>query len=58
MFTEMSNLRSSGYPLMNVTKYEVDGVIYLNYLVDSWVWQSLILNLLLIFLVFIIIIPP
>jgi hypothetical protein len=35
MFIEMSNSRSSGYPLMNVTKDEVDGVISLNCLVDS-----------------------
>jgi sensor histidine kinase YesM len=57
MFTEMCNLRSSGYPLMNVTKYGVDGVISLNCLADSWVWRSLILNLLIIFLVFIIVTP-
>jgi hypothetical protein len=37
MFTKMSNLRSSGYPLLNVTKYGVDRVISLNCLVDSWV---------------------
>jgi hypothetical protein len=54
MFTKMCNLRSSGYPLMNVTKDGVDGVISLNCLVDSWVWRSLTLNLLIIFLVFII----
>ena len=41
---KMSNSRSSGYPLVNVTKYGVDGVISLNCLVDSWVWLSLILN--------------
>jgi hypothetical protein len=58
MFTEMSNSRSSGNPIMNVTKNGVDGVIYLNCLVESWVWRSLIPNLLFIFLVFIIIIPP
>jgi hypothetical protein len=58
MFTEMSNSRSSGYPLMNVTKNGVDGVISLNCLVDSWVWRSLIPNLLIIFLVFIIFISP
>jgi hypothetical protein len=46
----MSNSRSSGYPLMNVTKYGVDGVIYLNCLVDSWVWRSVISNLLIIFI--------
>ena len=56
MFTKMSNSRSSGYPLVNVTKYGVDGVISLNCLVDSWVRWSLILNLLIIFLIFIIII--
>jgi hypothetical protein len=33
MFTKMSNLRSSGYPLVNVTMYGVDGVISLNCLV-------------------------
>jgi hypothetical protein len=58
MFTEMSNSRSSGYPLMNVTEDGVDGVISLNCLVNSWVWRSMTLNLLLIFLVFIIIISP
>jgi hypothetical protein len=58
MFTKMSNLRSSGYPLVNVTKYGVDGVIYLNCLVDSWVWRSLISNLLIIFFIFIIFISP
>jgi hypothetical protein len=50
MFTKMSNSRSSGYPLVNVTKYGVDGVISLNCLVDSWVWWSLILNFLIIFI--------
>jgi hypothetical protein len=35
MFTEMDNSRSSGYPLMNVTMDGVDGVIFLNCLVDS-----------------------
>jgi hypothetical protein len=58
MFTKMSNLRSSGYPLVNVTKYGVDRVISLNCLLDSWVWWSLILNLLIIFLVLIILISP
>jgi hypothetical protein len=53
MFTKMSDSRSIGYPLMNVTENGVDGVISLNRLVDSWVWQSLTLNFLLIFLVFI-----
>jgi hypothetical protein len=53
----MCNSRSSGYPLVNVTKYGVDGVISLNCLVDSWVWRSLILNFLFIFLVFIVISP-
>jgi hypothetical protein len=57
MFTKMSNSRSSGYPLVNVTKNGVDGVISLDCLVDSWVWQSLILNFLIIFLVMIIISP-
>jgi hypothetical protein len=50
MFIEMSNSRSSGYTLVNVTKYEVDGVISLNCLVDSWVRWSLVLNLLIIFI--------
>jgi hypothetical protein len=58
MFTEMSNSRSSGYPLMNVTKDGVDGVISLNCLVDSWVWWSLIPYFLIIFLVLIIFISP
>jgi hypothetical protein len=58
MFTKMSNPRSSGYPLMNVTKDGVDGVISLNCLVDSWVWRSLTLYFLIIFLVFINFIPP
>jgi hypothetical protein len=58
MFTKMSNSRSSGYPLVDVTKNGVDGVISLNCLVDSWVWWSLILNLLIIFLVFIFFISP
>jgi hypothetical protein len=58
MLTEMSNSRSSGYPLVNVTKYGVDGVISLNCLVDSWVWRSLTLNLLIIFLVYINFISP
>jgi hypothetical protein len=53
MLTEMCNWRSSGYPLMNVTKDGVDGVISLNCLVDSWVWRSLTLYFLIIFLVFI-----
>jgi hypothetical protein len=58
MFIKMSNSRSSDYPLVNVTKYRVDGVISLNCLVDSWVWQSLIPNLLIIFLVLINFISP
>jgi hypothetical protein len=58
MFTKMSNSRSSGYHLVNVTKYGVDGVIPLNCLVDSWVWRSLILNLLISFLVLTIFISP
>jgi hypothetical protein len=57
MFTKMCNSRSSGYPLVNVTEYGVDGAISLNCLVDSWVWQSLIPNFLFIFLVFIVISP-
>jgi hypothetical protein len=58
MFTKMSNSRSSGYPLVNVTKYGFNGVISLNCLVDSWVRWSLTLNLLIIFLVLIIFICP
>jgi hypothetical protein len=50
MFTEMSNSRASGYPLLNVTKDGVNGLILLNCLIDSWVRWSLILNLLLILL--------
>jgi hypothetical protein len=43
---------------MDVTKNGVDGVISLNCLVDSWVWWSLVLNFLIIFLVLIIFISP
>jgi hypothetical protein len=43
---------------MNVTKDGVDGVILLNCLVDSWVWRSLTLNFLIIFLVLISFISP
>jgi hypothetical protein len=43
---------------MNVTEDGVDGVISLNCLVDSWVWWSLTLYLLIIFIIFIIIISP
>jgi hypothetical protein len=53
MFTKMSNSRSSSYPLVDVTKNGVNRVISLNCLVDSWVWWSLILNLLIMFLVFV-----
>src|SRR5688572_3427586 len=41
MLTKMCNTRSSSYPLMNVAKDGVDGVISLDCLVDSWVWRSL-----------------
>jgi hypothetical protein len=58
MFTKMSDSRSSGYPLMNITKNGVDGVISLNRLVNSWVWWSLTLYFLTIFLVLIIVISP
>jgi hypothetical protein len=58
MFTKMSDSRSSCYPLMNITKNGVDGVISLNRLVDSWVWRYLTLYLLLIFLVFIELVSP
>jgi hypothetical protein len=54
----MSNSRASGYPLLNVTKDGVNGVISLNCLVNSWVRQSLILNLLFILLFLINLIPP
>src|SRR5688572_6271896 len=46
MLTKMCNTRSSGYPLMNVAKDGVDGVISLDCLVDSWVWRSLFFILL------------
>jgi hypothetical protein len=52
MFIEMSNSRTSGYALLNVTKDGVNEVVSLNCLVDSWVRWSLILNLLFILLVF------
>jgi hypothetical protein len=58
MFTKMSNLRSSGYPLVDVTKNGVNGVISLNCLVDSWVQWSLIQNFLIMFLILIIFISP
>src|SRR5688572_356022 len=40
MLTKMSNTRSSSYPLLNITKDSVHGVISLDCLVDSWVWRS------------------
>jgi hypothetical protein len=43
---------------MNVTENGVHGVISLNCLVDIWVWRSLTLNFLLIFLVLIDLISP
>jgi hypothetical protein len=58
MFTKMSDLRSSGYPLMIFAEDGVHGVISLNRLVDSWVRQSLILFFLIIVLVLIIVISP
>jgi hypothetical protein len=58
MLTKICNSRSSGYPLMNVTKDGVDGVISLNCLVDSWVWRSLTLYFLIIILIFILFISP
>jgi hypothetical protein len=58
MFTKMSDTRSSGYPLMNIAEDGVHGVISLNGMVDSWVWRSLTLNFLIIFLVLIIVISP
>jgi hypothetical protein len=54
MFTEMSDSRSSGYPLMNIAEDGVHRVISLNRLVDSWVWRSWTLYFLIIFLVLII----
>jgi hypothetical protein len=58
MFTKMSDSRSSGYPLMNIAEDGVHGVISLNRLVDSWVWRSLTLYFLFIFLVLINFISP
>src|SRR5688572_10695758 len=55
MFTKMSNTRSSGYPVMNITEDGVHGVISLDCLVDSWVWWSWTL---IIFLVLVISISP
>jgi hypothetical protein len=43
---------------MNIAEDGVHGVISLNRLVDSWVWRSLILFFLIIFLVLIIVISP
>jgi hypothetical protein len=43
---------------MNVTENGVHGVISLNCLVDSWVWRSLTLYFLIIFLVLINFISP
>jgi hypothetical protein len=43
---------------MNIAEDGVHGVISLNCLVDSWVWRSLTLNFLLIFLVLIDLISP
>jgi hypothetical protein len=43
---------------MNITEDGVHGVISLYRLVDSWVWRSLTLNSLIIFLVLIIVIYP
>jgi hypothetical protein len=51
MFTKMSNTRSSGYPLMNVAEDGVQGVISLDCLVDSWVWRSWILFILLVLII-------
>src|SRR5690349_7794455 len=54
MFTKLCNTRSSGYPLMNVAEDDVDGVISLDCLVDSWVLRPWFFIL----LVFIICISP
>jgi hypothetical protein len=43
---------------MNIVEDGVHGAISLNRLVDSWVWQSLTLNFLLIFLVLVMVISP
>jgi hypothetical protein len=43
---------------MNIAEDGVHGVISLNRLVDSWVWRSLTLFFLIIFLVLIIVISP
>jgi hypothetical protein len=51
MFTKMSNTRSSSYPLMNVAEDGVHGVISLNCLVDSWVWRSWTLIILLVLII-------
>jgi hypothetical protein len=51
----MSNTRSSGYPLMNITEDGVHRVISLYCLVDSWVRRSWTV---IIFLVLIISISP
>src|SRR5688500_19650418 len=53
MFTKMSNPRSSSYPLMNVAEDGVDGVISLDWLVDSWVWRSWFFLILLFFMFFV-----
>src|SRR5687767_6798513 len=53
MFTKMCNTRSSGYPLMNVAEDGVNGVISLDCLVDSWVWQPWFLFILLFLIIFI-----
>jgi hypothetical protein len=58
MFTKMSDSRSSGYPLMNITENGVHGMISLNRLVDSWVWQSLTLIIFLVLINFISPIDP
>jgi hypothetical protein len=58
MFIKNEQLEIEWLPLVNVTKNGVDGVIFLNCLVNSWMWWSLILNFLIIFLVLIIFISP
>jgi hypothetical protein len=51
MLTKMCNTRSSGYPLMNVAEDSVHGVISLDCLVDSWVWQPWNLLILLVLII-------
>ena len=38
MFIKICNTWSNGYPLFNITKYVINGVISLNILRHSWMW--------------------